>query len=29
MTNKNMEEFIIVRNREGVGDNKQMESRER
>jgi hypothetical protein len=29
MTNNNMEEFTIMGNREGVGDKKQIESRER
>jgi len=29
MTNKDMKEFTVMGNREGVGDKKQMESRER
>jgi hypothetical protein len=29
MTNKNVKEFRIMGNREGVGDKKQIESRER
>jgi len=29
MTNKNVKEFTLMGNKEGVGDKKQMESRER